>query len=911
MAQVNDVVAAKVTLNAAGAIKDLGTLSRKAKETDQAFNKVGRGGALGGISGEAAKAAKSVDGLDRNSKKASGTLAGLRGSTAGVRDLQGTMAGAAAAVGFLTVGLKGTLDAQTRLNTAAASAKTTFKDASGEVERFADNAYRIGLSKRGALEAATGFGTLFRGLNYSTKASADFSISLTKLSSDLASKVGGSAEDAALALRAMFRGEFDPIEKYGVKVGEVQVANRALQLGLAATKGELSQQDKAMASLTLAFQQTADAQGDFNRRQGETANQQRILSAQMENAKANAGGIITPSYTQMLKGFNAVLGTSATKTKSWSDVLGEASEKALSYTTVLGFIGSRVKDNAGNFKDTTAALETFNRELLAGRDGSDAFRAAAGYLRKENEQSEMVTRRLGEVVEKTTDRRAAERAEQEKSLGSIQSLIGAQRAEQDASIRVLDARTGLADAERSLSELRSKGKVDAEQVADAEQRLRDASQSTLDARLRFGDAEKRLSELRAKGAVDAKRVVDAERSVVDASRSVVAARRAVAEAEREVARLRAGPTADEATEAARAIIRAQLDLERAQQRQLESLKEVNESRGADTLNAALGVREAELSLAEATDNLRHAQEAQQALNERGLSGSAAMTEAEQRLADARQSETDAIHRQREAEQAVRDARAGDPEFADKIAAAEREVDAARRGVESATRAQDQAAADLRKARAGDPEFERNLARATDDVTRAERELERANRDLPLAQLGARLAQDEFNAAVSDGTAKADSLRGMADHLGVSYNATAAAADNAAAAVHRSADALERANRAAAKPVDTRSGTTGGLLNSLLGLAASGVPVIGAFGTLFGREHGGPVEAGQAYVVGEKRPELFVPSTSGTILPRVPAGGSGPGGDIVITVNSVLDGAIVARSVTRHQAGKFLRGGSRP
>lgn len=40
-----------------------------------------------------------------------------------------------------------------------------------------------------------------------------------------------------------------------------------------------------------------------------------------------------------------------------------------------------------------------------------------------------------------------------------------------------------------------------------------------------------------------------------------------------------------------------------------------------------------------------------------------------------------------------------------------------------------------------------------------------------------------------------------------------------------------------------------------------------------REAGGPVRAGRPYVVGEKRPELFVPKTDGTILPRVPSGGT--------------------------------------
>lgn len=55
-----------------------------------------------------------------------------------------------------------------------------------------------------------------------------------------------------------------------------------------------------------------------------------------------------------------------------------------------------------------------------------------------------------------------------------------------------------------------------------------------------------------------------------------------------------------------------------------------------------------------------------------------------------------------------------------------------------------------------------------------------------------------------------------------------------------------------------------------GGGAGGTLLGGLFGAIFGgkREMGGPVQAGKAYLVGEKRPELFVPGTSGTILPDV-------------------------------------------
>lgn len=72
------------------------------------------------------------------------------------------------------------------------------------------------------------------------------------------------------------------------------------------------------------------------------------------------------------------------------------------------------------------------------------------------------------------------------------------------------------------------------------------------------------------------------------------------------------------------------------------------------------------------------------------------------------------------------------------------------------------------------------------------------------------------------------------------------------------------------------------------LSALGSAIFGGF-----RASGGPVSAGRAYLVGEKRPEVFVPSTSGTIIPSVNAamarmGGGAGGRDIRVSIN--LEGA---------------------
>lgn len=61
-------------------------------------------------------------------------------------------------------------------------------------------------------------------------------------------------------------------------------------------------------------------------------------------------------------------------------------------------------------------------------------------------------------------------------------------------------------------------------------------------------------------------------------------------------------------------------------------------------------------------------------------------------------------------------------------------------------------------------------------------------------------------------------------------------------------------------------------------AASGTPVNTNTGFGGPRAKGGPVQAGKAYLVGEERPELFVPGRSGTILPNT---GQSNGGKSVV------------------------------
>jgi hypothetical protein len=93
------------------------------------------------------------------------------------------------------------------------------------------------------------------------------------------------------------------------------------------------------------------------------------------------------------------------------------------------------------------------------------------------------------------------------------------------------------------------------------------------------------------------------------------------------------------------------------------------------------------------------------------------------------------------------------------------------------------------------------------------------------------------------------------------------------------------------------GIGGGLLTGLLGL-------LGLLG-LPGRATGGPVSPGRAYMVGERGPELFVPTSSGQV---VAGAGDGSGRDVrvAITINAPVGAAAETMARSSRQVARAVR-----
>lgn len=207
-----------------------------------------------------------------------------------------------AAFGIATAkGVKAASD----LNEQVSKTRQVFGQSSQAVEAWAKTTGdSFGVSERAALAAASTFGNLFRVIDLTPEKSAEMSRSLVQLAADLASFNNSSPEEALIALRSGLIGEAEPLRRFGVLLSEARVQQVALaQTGKQNVK-TLSDQEKALARYSIILEDTASAQGDFERTSDSLANQTRTLKANLDELSANLGKTFLPAANAAVGGLN-------------------------------------------------------------------------------------------------------------------------------------------------------------------------------------------------------------------------------------------------------------------------------------------------------------------------------------------------------------------------------------------------------------------------------------------------------------------------------------------------------------------------------------------------------------------------------------------------------------------------------
>ena len=208
----------------------------------------------------------------------------------------GMLAAGAAIAKFGFDSSKAASDAQQSLG----ATETIFGKFADSVIKSSDRAAsKYGLSANTYRESANLIGSLFKNQGVTVDKLAGKTDSMIGTASDLAATFGGTTADAVGALSGAFKGEFDPLERYGISIKASDIAARLAAKGQSKLTGEALKQAQQMATSELIMRQSSSSTGAFAKESNTLAGQQQRLAAKFENVKVTVGNYLIPVLTRL------------------------------------------------------------------------------------------------------------------------------------------------------------------------------------------------------------------------------------------------------------------------------------------------------------------------------------------------------------------------------------------------------------------------------------------------------------------------------------------------------------------------------------------------------------------------------------------------------------------------------------
>jgi hypothetical protein len=181
------------------------------------------------------------------------------------------------------------------------SVGTIFDEFSPKIVQFTKDAAQLGLSQKDAAKASTFLGSVLKQSGFSMDFVTSETQKLVSLGVDLAATYGYDVQEALLGMTALFRGEYDPIEKFGVAMKQSEINAELVARKLDHLTGAERRNAEQTIRLELLYQRAADATGAFGAQSGNLYVEQKKLQAQFENIQAQLGTDLLPVFGQLVE----------------------------------------------------------------------------------------------------------------------------------------------------------------------------------------------------------------------------------------------------------------------------------------------------------------------------------------------------------------------------------------------------------------------------------------------------------------------------------------------------------------------------------------------------------------------------------------------------------------------------------
>ena len=215
-----------------------------------------------------------------------------------------TTAAIGIALGVIAVTqIKKAIDAASDLAEATNAVDVTFGDAAEGILELGENAARgLGLSKTELFGISVQFSAFARTIAGDGGDVVEVVDEISRRGADFASVYNLDVADALNKFQSGLAGQSEPLKQYGIDVSDVAIKAFALKNNIGDGTGQLTEQEKVLARYGSIMEQTEAVTGDFADTADSFANQQRILTKEVENTRAEIGQKFLP-IMQDFQGF--------------------------------------------------------------------------------------------------------------------------------------------------------------------------------------------------------------------------------------------------------------------------------------------------------------------------------------------------------------------------------------------------------------------------------------------------------------------------------------------------------------------------------------------------------------------------------------------------------------------------------
>lgn len=259
-------------------------------------------------------------------QQASGALRGLTSNFDSLAGKIGLAAGSFSAFSALTTARTFAMEsvqATQLLERNILALGQVFEEVQPRLIAFTKEVESYGLSQSQAAQASVFLGSVLKQYGFSVTESAGQTERLVTLAQDLATTYGYDVQEALLAITALFRGEYDPIEKFGVAMKQSEVNARLAAQGLNDLEGEALANAQAIARLEMLFERAADSVGAFERASNTLYGSQQKLNAVIGNLQVAAGAPLQEPLAAINNIFTEIFETSGPGIVDIFEALGQ------------------------------------------------------------------------------------------------------------------------------------------------------------------------------------------------------------------------------------------------------------------------------------------------------------------------------------------------------------------------------------------------------------------------------------------------------------------------------------------------------------------------------------------------------------------------------------------------------------